>query len=87
MMWTIIGWLGSFFLAICALPQVYKTYKTRDVSSISFSMLWTWVLGCMFALAFGLHKGVHAAIITSYIINGGAALSLVVAYMMYRKKK
>lgn len=84
--WPVCAWLGSFFLAICALPQVYKTFKTKDVSSLSFAMLWTWTLGCLFALVFGLHAKVPAAIITSYIVNGGAALALTVAFLMYRKK-
>lgn len=86
MMWSIVAWLGSFFLATCALPQVYKTFKTKDVSSLSFAMLWTWTLGCLFALLFGLHQHLPVQIITSYIVNGCAALALTMAFVMYRKK-
>lgn len=31
----ILGYSGSFLLSICLIPQVYKSYNTRDVDSLS----------------------------------------------------
>lgn len=84
--WNMIGWLGSFFLIICAFPQVYQTFKTKNVTGLSFMMLVTWSLGCFFALTYGIHGHVPIPIVLSYIVNGAAAFLLVVAFIKYRKK-
>jgi uncharacterized protein with PQ loop repeat len=37
-----IGWLGSFFLAICAFPQAWMSWKQGHSQGISKSLLFLW---------------------------------------------
>lgn len=41
----VVGWIGSFFLAICSIPQCWQTYKTKRVGDINLWYLWLWFLG------------------------------------------
>ena len=36
---TYCGYIGSFLLAILLFPQVYKTFKTKDVSGLSSTFI------------------------------------------------
>lgn len=54
MLITVIGWIGSFLLAICSIPQCYQTYKTKSAKDISLSYLLMWLFGIWFTAAFVL---------------------------------
>ena len=41
----LVGWLGSFGLAICGLPQAIAAYRTKDSSGITWWMLILWWFG------------------------------------------
>jgi len=40
-----IGWIGAFFFAICAIPQVIQTWKTKKVDGLSGLFLLFWLSG------------------------------------------
>ena len=46
----IIGWVGSFLLAFCALPQALHSLKTKSSEGLTWGLLWMWGLGeiCLF---------------------------------------
>ena len=51
-MMTILGWAGSILLALCAIPQAYKSFTERKTSDISASFLWMWYLGEWMAMTY-----------------------------------
>jgi uncharacterized protein with PQ loop repeat len=46
-----IGWLGAFLFAICAVPQVVKTWKTKKAGDLSWLFLLLWLFGELFTFA------------------------------------
>ena len=42
---VILGYLGSCITVLAAVPQIYKMYKTKDASEISYGMLIMWLIG------------------------------------------
>lgn len=49
----IIGFAAAILTTAAFLPQVYKTWKTKDVSSLSFSMLLMFFIGIVGWLVYG----------------------------------
>ena len=49
----IIGFLAAFLTTAAFLPQVYKTWKTKDVSSLSLPMLIMFFIGIVSWLVYG----------------------------------
>ncbi len=50
----IIGLIAAVLTTTAFLPQVYKTWKTKDVSSLSLPMLLIFFIGILFWLAYGI---------------------------------
>ena len=48
-----VGLCGAFLTTTAFLPQVYKTWKTKDVSSLSLPMLIMFLLGIVLWLIYG----------------------------------
>jgi len=40
-----VGWLGSFCLAICGIPQAFKSYKQGHSKGVSSLFVWLWFIG------------------------------------------
>ncbi|WP_345275683.1 SemiSWEET transporter [Litoribaculum gwangyangense] len=52
----IIGFVAAILTTAAFLPQVYKTWKTRDVSSLSLPMLLMFFVGILGWLVYGFLK-------------------------------
>lgn len=52
----LLGWLGSFFLAICAIPQAWHSYKTKSSTGISWWLLGLWGVGEILTLIYVLPR-------------------------------
>jgi len=80
-----IGWLGSFFFAICGIPQAWESYKTKNSDGISQGFLWLWILGEVFTLFYiSDQDNILLPLITNYLVN---LLSLtVITYYKYFSK-
>ncbi|MDP5157913.1 MAG: SemiSWEET transporter [Flaviramulus sp.] len=52
----IIGFISAILTTTAFLPQVYKTWKTKDVSILSFPMLLMFFLGIFMWLVYGFLK-------------------------------
>ncbi|WP_299553523.1 SemiSWEET transporter [Seonamhaeicola sp.] len=50
----IIGLIAAVLTTSAFLPQVYKTWKTRDVSSFSLPMFLIFFIGIIFWLIYGI---------------------------------
>ena len=53
----LIGFVAAFLTTAAFLPQVYKTWKTKDVSSLSLPMLYLFFIGIALWLIYGFLKG------------------------------
>jgi uncharacterized protein with PQ loop repeat len=51
-----LGWIGSILLAICGLPQAWKSYKEKHSDGISWGFLTLWGLGELFAFVYVLSR-------------------------------
>lgn len=50
----IVGLIAAFLTTASFLPQVYKTWKTKDVSSLSLPMFLMFFLGVVMWLIYGI---------------------------------
>ncbi|WP_406685611.1 SemiSWEET transporter [Seonamhaeicola sp. MEBiC1930] len=50
----IIGLIAAVLTTSAFLPQVYKTWKTKDVSSLSLPMFVIFFIGILFWLIYGM---------------------------------
>lgn len=81
-----IGWLGAALFAICALPQVVKTFKTKKADDLSWLFLLLWFFGEIFTFAYLIVDDfkigtTHFPLYINYVFN-----TLMVVYLMYAKK-
>jgi len=87
----IIGWIGSIFFAVCALPQAIHTYRTKRSDDLSEMFLWFWFWGEVFTLAYILYgdymKGTyHFPLYFNYIFNLFLLFYLIYAKYTYSTK-
>jgi len=45
----LVGWVGSFFFAVCCIPQTFQCWKQGHGRGLNWAFLITWLLGelCM----------------------------------------
>lgn len=67
-MYELIGWLGSLMLAVCAVPQFVKTFKTDSAADISWAFLFLWGFGDFLMLIYVWPSG-NAPLIFNYGLN------------------
>lgn len=82
----VIGWLGSGMLSICAVPQVYRTWKTKSAGDLSWGFLLLWFFGEIFTFLYILVSDFsndifHLPLYLNYLFN-----TLLVVYLIYAKK-
>jgi MtN3 and saliva related transmembrane protein len=52
--YLVAGFLGTFIISVVLVPQIYRTFKTRDVEGISFTWLVMHTLGCSLWILYGI---------------------------------
>jgi MtN3 and saliva related transmembrane protein len=77
----IIGFVAAFLTTAAFLPQVYKTWKTKDVSALSLPMLLMFFTGVFIWLVYGFYKDSPSMIVANGITVCSAFL------LMYFKIK
>lgn len=78
MIYTTIGWLAAFFLAICGVPQAYFSWRKKHSRGVSWGLLICWFLGEFLMLLYILPMWNFPLLITS-VINIGA-VSIILYY-------
>ncbi|RZW57300.1 MAG: hypothetical protein EX263_00995, partial [Flavobacteriaceae bacterium] len=63
----IIGFIAAFLTTAAFLPQVYKTYKSKDVSSLSMPMLLLFFIGIVLWLVYGIQIDSPSMIVANSI--------------------
>lgn len=80
-----IGFIAALLTTIAFIPQVYKTWKTKDVSSLSLPMLILFFIGILLWLAYGfLMKS--ASMIFANSVTILSSFLLIYFKMKYRDK-
>lgn len=81
--YEIIGLLAAFIATASFLPQVIKTYKTKDTSGLSLTMYITFFIGIVLWLIYGIHLNSLPMILANFIT---AILSLFLIIMKLKHK-
>lgn len=72
MNYEIFGWLGSFFYAVCFLPQIYGIYK-KESPELSIIFMYFQLGGATSMFVYGVLKLLYPII----VLNGFAWLCIV----------
>jgi uncharacterized protein with PQ loop repeat len=87
-MWhQVLGWIGAILFAICAVPQVIKTYKTKEADDLSWLFLLFWIGGEILTFIYIIIDDIslnitHYPLYINYVFN-----ILLVMYLLYAKAK
>lgn len=91
MMNETIGWIGNILFAICGIPQVIKTFRTKSVKDLSAMFLWFWFAGELLTFIYIINGDMkagtpHYPLYFNYIVNTAMACFLIYAKYFYPKK-
>ena len=75
----VLGYLAGTLTTVSLLPQVWRTYRTRDVSGISLKMYTIFTLGIAIWLAYGI-----ALKQTPMLFANGTSLVLALCVLMMK---
>lgn len=81
----IIGFAAAFLTTAAFLPQVYKTWKTKDVSALSLPMLLMFITGVILWLVYALYIDSPSMIVANAITIVSSFL-LIYFKIKYSKK-
>ena len=81
-----IGWVGGAMLSLCAVPQVYRTWRTKSAGDLSWGFLLLWFFGEILTFAYIIISDVmngltHYPLYLNYFFN-----TTLVIYLIYAKK-
>lgn len=84
----IIGWIGSFLLTFCTVPQCIQTYKTKKAGDLSLTFLAMWFGGMIFILTYivlmNMQTGIYQwPLLLNYSFNIFMAIYLLYAKITY----
>ncbi|MBN2635032.1 MAG: PQ-loop repeat-containing protein [Prolixibacteraceae bacterium] len=86
-----IGWIGNILFAVCAIPQVAKTFRTKSVKDLSIIFLWMWFAGELLTFVYIVigdmeTSSFHIPLYFNYVVNIFLACFLIFAKYTYPKK-
>jgi len=83
----IVGWLYTLCFAICYIPQIVKSLKTKKVNDISISLFILSLLGYISALVYTLGDiGFNIILVTNYVFGALCSLVMIITYLCYKDK-
>lgn len=77
-----IGWIGSWSLAVCGLPQAIKCIKDGNASGMSWEFILLWFIGEIFTLVYILQQNGLKPLIANYSLN--VVFTLIILYIKVR---
>ena len=80
----VIGYVGAIVNTASALPQLLKTFNTKNVSSLSLTFLWTWLVGCLLLLIYSSFIHFTIPIFINYSLNIIFPALLIIMYYKYK---
>lgn len=82
----VFGWLYTICFAICYIPQIIKTFKTKKVEDISISLFSLSLLGYLSAILYTLNViGYNYILLLNYSFGGICSLIMIILFFLYRK--
>ena len=89
MIHLVLGWVGAFLFAFCAVPQVLKTWRTKRAGDLSWIFLLFWLGGEIFTLIYLVADDIiesitHVPLYINYGINTVLVIYLIYAKTAYR---
>jgi len=75
-----IGWIGNILFAVCGIPQVVKTFRTKHVYDLSALFLWLWLTFYYIINSDLAANQFHIPLYFNYIAN-----ICMVCYLLYAK--
>lgn len=81
--YEIIGMVAAIITTASFLPQVFKTYKTKDTSGLSLTMYITFFVGIVLWLIYGIHLK-SLPMILANAITAVSSLLLVIMKLKYK---
>ena len=82
----IIGFIAAFLTTSAFVPQVYKTWKTKNVEAISLTMYLVMFTGVFLWLLYGIYMNSLSMLIAN-IITSSLILVLILLKIKYSKKE
>ena len=79
----IIGLLAACITTASFLPQVFKTYKTKDTSGLSLTMYVAFFIGIVLWLIYGIHLN-RLPMILANAITAMLSLFLIIMKLKYK---
>ncbi len=81
----IIGIIAAILTTSGFIPQVYKSFKTKNVDGVSITMYIVLLIGMLFWLYYGILIN-SFSIKLANIVSGILVLTLIVFRVLYKKK-
>ena len=83
----IVGWFYTLCFAICYIPQIVKTLKTKKVEDISISLFTLSIIGYSSALVYCVTElNAPLVLVVNYIFGGICSLTMIILYYLYRSR-
>lgn len=82
----IIGLVAAVFTTSGFLPQVIKTWKTKNVRALSLTMYLVLFTGMFLWLIYGIYKD-SLALIAANVFSCGLTLSIIIFILKYRNRE
>lgn len=81
--YEVIGLVAAFITTASFLPQVFKTYKTKDTSGLSLTMYITFFIGIVLWLIYGIYLN-SLPMILANSITAISSLFLIIMKLKYK---
>lgn len=79
----ILGMLAAIITTAAFLPQVYKTWKTKDTKALSLTMYIVFFIGVSLWIVYGFYIN-SLPIISANVVTALSALILIVLKLKYK---
>ncbi|MBG01662.1 MAG: hypothetical protein CL470_05255 [Acidimicrobiaceae bacterium] len=80
------GYLAGILFAAGLVPQVYKSFKTKNLRDISYGWQFTYLTATTVMVIYGVHKELPAIYIPTFFENL-LILSLIIMKIQYHRKE
>jgi uncharacterized protein with PQ loop repeat len=83
---NLIGYLAAFLLAICGVPQAYRSYKQGHSQGLDPMFIWTWFTGEVLMLVYILKDlDFNGPLVVNYLMNI-LALVIILKYLYFPRR-
>ena len=84
---VVVGWFYTLCFAICYIPQIVKSLKTKKVNDVSVSLFVLSLFGYISAIIYTLSAiGFNLILITNYVLGAICSLLMIIIFLCYRNK-